>query len=136
MHERTVSTLSTPIIPAAEALQIVNNIISLADEAIQTIQKETTERTRITEEARVKIAQIESQERLLMLFLERSFDERRDVFKELFRQLDRAFDEGAPAVEAVLGSINALAAKSPFADIRNVEDVRAMMKEKDREIEV
>ena len=85
-------------------------------------KEEETKRQRISAEERMVIHQINAQRDILMAYLERSFDERRENFQQFFEILDRAIDKGDTAnVAATLSSIVELAQSSPFKDIASVQ---------------
>ena len=100
-------------------------------------KEEETKRQRISAEERMVIHQINAQRDILMTYLERSFDERRENFQQLFGVLDRAIDTGDTAnVAATLGSIVELAQSSPFKDIASVQAVRNVLADQNSEYEI
>lgn len=119
--------------PTAVVIQIVKAYADWRKIA----KEEETKRQRISAEERMVIHQINAQRDILMTYLERSFDERRENFQQLFGVLDRAIDTGDTAnVAATLGSIVELAQSSPFKDIASVQAVRNVLADQNSEYEI
>ena len=78
---------------------------------------ETTKRTEIMAERDETIARIDATRRAMELYLNRTFDERRDNFSKLFDVLDRAQSNNDPTgMQMALSSILELVKTSPFKD--------------------
>ncbi|MBK9248793.1 MAG: hypothetical protein IPM69_11915 [Ignavibacteria bacterium] len=59
-----------------------------------------------------------------MGYLEKTFDERKDIFKQQFKVVDDALAKGNIQQLALgLDSINKLATSSPFKDLASIENV-------------
>lgn len=90
-----------------------------------TLEEQQTRRQEIAARERVALTAIQAQQELLTTYLERSFDERRLTFAELFARADRAIEHGDPeGLSAVMTAITTLAASSPFRDLGNIEATR------------
>ena len=121
-------------INAAEA---VRQIVTAYTDWKKVVEEEKTKRHAISTEERRAIHQINVQRDLLMTHLERSFDERRENFRQFFDSLDRAIDKGdTVTVAATLSSIVELAQSSPFKDIASVQAVREVMADQDTVYEI
>ena len=78
---------------------------------------ETTKRTEIMAERDETIARIDATRRAMELYLNRTFDERRDNFSRLFDVLDRAQNNNdTTGMQMALSSILELVKTSPFKD--------------------
>lgn len=108
-------------------------VLKAADEWVRVHEEEATKRTAILAARDVTLAEIHAKRELFMSYLERSFDERREMFAGLFARLDVAMAQGSGDVEAILGAINELAAKSPFADLRDISMVKSALVDPDHE---
>lgn len=98
---------------------------------------ESTKREAIRAEASVAIADIEARKQVLLAYLDRSFDERRDNFSRLFELADAALkDKDAQKLQSTLGAIVKLAGNSPFADLASIESTRAALANPDTEWEL
>jgi len=95
---------------------------------------ETTKRKAIRARADTAIADIESRKQVLLAYLDRSFDERRDAFARLFDLADAALlDQDPTKLQATLGAVVELAGRSPFADLASLEATRAALANPDTE---
>jgi hypothetical protein len=94
-------------------------------ESIRDVQKERTEQTRLREQAHVNVERIHAIRDVLMAYLDRSFDERHDNFRQLFGNLDKAIDSNNTQLAAVvLDSVVKLANSSPFKALQDVASAR------------
>ncbi len=119
------------------AAEVVMQIVTAYNDWRKVAEEEQTKRHAISAEERRAIHQINVQRDLLMTHLERSFDERRENFRQFFDSLDRAIDKGDTATVAVtLNSIVELAQSSPFKDIASVQAVREVMADQDTVYEI
>lgn len=93
-------------------------LVNLCDKTLDTIkfcEAQETKRTEIVERANVQIEQIRAQKDFLMNYLQKTFDERHNIFCKEFEVLDKALETGNSAVlTQCLNSITALAQSSPF----------------------
>jgi hypothetical protein len=74
--------------------ECLNEIISAYVEYQKVAQEERTKRRDIEAWEKATIAKINAQRDLLIVYLDRSFDERANNFSALFRVVDRAIDIG------------------------------------------
>jgi hypothetical protein len=116
---------------ALQAINVVNTLINTAGDVIKFTEVQETKRAEIESKRQQAIARIEAEKRLLMLYLEKTFDERKEIFKQQFRVLDDALrnrDNGELSI--VLESINKLAASSPFKDLISIEKTSVALQDK------
>lgn len=119
------------------AAEVVMQLVTAYTDWKKIAEEEGTKRHAISAEERKAIHQINVQRDLLMTHLERSFDERRENFRQFFDSLDRAINKGdAVTVAATLNSIVELAQSSPFKDIASVQAVRDVMADQDTVYEI
>ncbi len=94
---------------------VFKNIYSKTLETMQFCEEQKTERARIKAHSEEVISQINSQKELLMHYLNRTFDERKNQFDLYFKALDKAIEANNPQMMALcLQNINSLALISPF----------------------
>lgn len=125
------------LVRGADALNLVNTIISEVGDWVRVVQEEQTKQAVIQAEAEVRIAAIQHDGELLLGYLDRSFDERRELFKGHFEALRLALQSGSTdQVAAILGAITTLAVKSPFEDLKDIESIRATWADSNAVIEV
>ena len=98
------------------------------------IQRERTEQTRIQQEARVEVERIHAVRDVVLDYLDRSFDERRENFRQLFERFDAAVQSGnGQLAGTVLESVVKLAESSPFKALKDVAAAREALGEKGKE---
>ncbi len=120
-------------VSAAGIADVLTGIKTIA-ECVRDIQKERTEQTRLHESARVEVERIHAMRDVLLDYLDRSFDERRDNFRQLFERLDGAIaKDNVQLATAVLDSVVKLADSSPFKALEDVAAARAALGEKGKE---
>ena len=115
------------VLSVADALTGIKEVLGI----IRDIQKEQTEQTRLKEQAMVEVERTREMRDVLMSYLDRSFDERRDNFKSLFDRLDKAIDaDNTQMAGEILKSVVSLAATSPFKPILDgdTDKLRPMLK--------
>ncbi|WIG97559.1 hypothetical protein [Myxococcus sp. SDU36] len=101
---------------------------------IRDIQKEKTEQVRIQMAAYVDVERIHARRDVLLDYLDRSFDERKENFRQLFERLDTAIATNNPQLTgAVLESVLKLADSSPFKALGDVSATREVLSEKGKE---
>ena len=119
------------------AAEVVMQIVTAYNDWKKVAEEERTKRHAISAEEWRAIHLINVQRDLLMTYLERSFDERRENFRQFFDRLDQAIDRGDTATVAVtLTSIVELAQSSPFKDIASVQAVRDVIADQDTVYEI
>lgn len=109
---------------AVSALSMMGTEIA---KAVQVCQIEETKRTEIKARMEVEVTKINAISNLLSEYLNKTFDERADLFNNYFSVLDKAIESGDTALmSATLSSINSLAAQSPF---KNLADITAVQRQ-------
>jgi len=100
------------------------------------LQQEITKRTAIESQERLELLKIRSKTKLLLHYLDRTFDERRDNFSRLFSNLDQATERGqVDMAAATLASIVDLAKTSPFK-VLTADDAQRFLSDPDAEMEM
>lgn len=122
----TTSSLAT-----LDAANVLTQVITAYSDMKTISTQEATKRREIEADERVQLAQIHAQQALLLDYLDKSFAERADNFRELFRQVDAAQERGDSAVVGqLLESVVDLAKASPFGDLLDLKNVEAMLADK------
>ncbi|MEG4199070.1 hypothetical protein [Microcoleus sp. Pol12A5] len=97
-------------------------------------EQEQTKRREIEAWEKTTIAQIKAQSDWMMEYLDRSFDERAENFRDLFSVVDSAIASGNNEQLALaLHSITEIAKSSPFQDLANLASVKAALNDPDHE---
>ena len=114
--------------------QIYDKSLNNYKNSKKTEQIEQTKREYIREAARVKLAEIEAKREVFITFLEKSFDERKELIKEYFERLDIAINEGdIQKMSLILYNITDLSKSSPFKALADIENA---LNNKDEVIEL
>ncbi len=106
-----------PLLTGAEAVGVIKEIVGAVGEWVRTVEQGRAKRADIAAKEAATLAAIAADRDVLLTYLDRSFDERKDNFKQLFTALDDAIRNNPAAVADVLGAITTLAVRSPFADL-------------------
>lgn len=118
--------LSTPT-DAVAALALMGTEIA---KTVQFCQAEETKRAEINARMEVEVTRINSITKLLSDYLNKTFDERAELFDNYFSVLDKALERSDSSLVAqTLQSINLLAASSPFKDLADLNKVSSMLSE-------
>lgn len=128
--------ITTKAASAINPLMVLDEITKVTREWIQIHEEEQTKRAQIAADVESRIADIHARRDLFLTYLDKTFDERDALFEALFERLDQAMTHDPTAVGDILGSITALAIKSPFADLRDPVALRAKLDDDDSEWEV
>lgn len=130
---KTGKIVNLPLVTGVDAMTVVDQIVGAVNEWIKVHEEETTKRELIRAQENIVVTEIQARRELFLTYLDRSFDERERAFNELFRALDRAMDNDPGSIAAILGSITSLAAKSPFADLVDIDLVKTNLANPDHE---
>lgn len=118
IRSRLAGGLNPTMMYVQAGLQGTQLVTDFARDYVETVQRETTARHNITAHRDVRIAEIETVRVTLELYLEKTFDERRANFRELFALLDTAQAQAdLNGMQLLLGGILDLAKASPFKDL-------------------
>lgn len=119
---------------ATNPVGLVSNLISTIGDVQKFCEVEKTKRCEIEKEKTIAVKTIEEQTKIFMTYLEKSFDERKENFQELFTRVDSAIKaENTEMLAYLLDSINKLAAASPFKDLANLNNVQNKLQDKSAE---
>lgn len=101
----------------------VRDLIFMAGEVRKFEEAQSTVRLDIAAQRDITLANIEMQKTALMVYLDKSFDERKESFQMLFSVVDDALAKDNMQELAVgLEGIISLADSSPFKDLRTIEE--------------
>lgn len=90
-----------------------------------------TKRNEITAKRDILIAHIEKEKAVLLDYLEKSFDERKENFAKLFSMADQALaSQNNERLALILNSINFIAAESPFKALLSINDTKKALEDK------
>ncbi|MCP2015924.1 hypothetical protein L1280_003107 [Deinococcus sp. HSC-46F16] len=105
-------------VTAQAALAAAQHISEAFVDYAKTAQVEATKRAHIDAWRQATVEQITSTRRVMEIYLERTFDERRENFDRMFDALDAAQERGdLKGMQLMLSGILDLAKSSPFKDL-------------------
>jgi hypothetical protein len=115
----------------AEAAQVLKRFIEVAGDVAKFTEQQKTIRKDIEAKRDKDIAHIQAQKEIIMKYLDKSFDERKENFSKLFQVIDHAISNNNLQQLAMgLDSINQLAATSPFKALATLESTNEALKDK------
>ncbi len=124
---QVVSSTGSGMAPM-DAANVFTQVVSAYSETKQVSAQEATKRSEIEADERIQLAQIHTQQALLLDYLDKSFAERADNFRNLFRKVDAAQERGDSAVVGqLLESVVDLAKTSPFGDLLDLKNIEAIL---------
>ncbi|GAT01849.1 hypothetical protein [Mycolicibacterium fortuitum] len=117
---------------ALDGFNALNDIVGAAQEYLNLHEVERTKRANIEAAGKAEVARIKAAEHVLRDYFERVFAERKSNFDALFGNLDTAIANGdGQTVTAVLNSIVDIAKQSPIAELGDLSEVRALLRDPD-----
>jgi hypothetical protein len=130
--EGMVSSLAA--VNPEDAKEVLNGLVAMAGEVQKFTEVQKTKRKDIESKRDIMVEKIKSQKEMLLSYLEKSFDERKDNFAKLFSLVDNAIENNNMQQLALgLDSINKLADSSPFKALASIEDTRLALENKTQE---
>lgn len=131
-------------IPNAVGFESAASVSITAQKIVQEIKEylivaevEQTKRAQVEKEYLIEVAKIEAMRSTLELHLNRSFEERRRNFEELFEAVRESIRKGDNESLAVsLSSVVELAKISPLAEARSLTSLRQAMDDPDHEFKL
>lgn len=133
MTNTTVAASAFEILGSSEASIVLDRVLNALGQWQQIAETERTKRETIAASERKWLAAIEADRQVLLTYLDGSFDERAENFRQLFNALDRAMATDVAQVADLLGAITTLAMKSPFNDLKDITVVTANLRDHDHE---
>jgi hypothetical protein len=128
--------ISKELLKRVDPTETFRMLIDAYRECANTEQVENTKRAEIRSNERVTLKEIAAKREILMTYLERTFDERRENFAQLFETLDYAIQNGKTELSAsTLNSITELGKSSPFKDLASISAMREMLDDPNKQIE-
>ena len=114
-----------------EALEAFNSLCNMAGEVTKFTEVQKTKRKAIEAQRDIIVEQIKSNKEIILYTLEKTFDEREKMFRKYFEVIDDALSKNnIQQLQLGLGSINQLAATSPFKSLENIESTQKALNNK------
>lgn len=110
------------------------NLITQMGRVQQFCAVQQLKRNRINAQCKTCIKRIDAAKEIVLLYLNQTFDERRENFEQLFSLADKALLHTNPEqLILILEKIKQLADSSPFKDLQSVLNTQQALKDKDHE---
>lgn len=108
-----------------EALESFNNLVNMAGDVTKFTEVQKTKRKTIEAQRDIIVSNIQSQKEIILSYLEKSFDERKENFSKFFAVVDHAIaNNNMEQLAMGMNAINNLAASSPFKDLASIESTQ------------
>jgi len=118
-------------------LEVLHGFVNTAGDVAKFTEYQETKRTEIRVKRDEIVKEIQSKKEIILTYLNKSFDERKENFAKLFSVVDNAIANNNTQQLAIgLDSINKLAAESPFKALTNIEGTRLALGDKSHEWDV
>lgn len=118
----SMNAQAVAVVDSKDVVEALTFLVKMAGEVAKFESAQQTVRAGIAAERDVAITNIEMQKTLLMEYLDKSFDERRENFQKLFTVVDDALEkDNIQQLALGLDSILKLAETSPFKDLSSIE---------------
>ena len=122
------------VMDSADVAAAVKELILMAGEVRKFEEAQITVRTDISARRDIALANIEAQKAALLLYLDKSFDERKESFQMFFNVIDHALEnDNMQELAMGLDSVIKLAESSPFKDLHSLEATASALTDTDHE---
>jgi vacuolar-type H+-ATPase subunit I/STV1 len=122
---------------SADLFQVAQKVSQDVKDYLVVAEQEHTKRTQIIGYSKVELARIEAVRSTFERFLDRSFDERRKNFEELFSIVRDSMAKGdMKTLESSLAAVVELAKVSPLAEARSLASLRSAMDDPEHEFRI
>ena len=121
----------------ADIAQVAQMISQDVKDYLVIAEQEQTKRSQIKSDSKIELARIEAIRTTFEKFLDRSFDERRRNFEDLFVLVKGSIDRGdLKVLESTLNAVVELAKVSPLAEAKSLASLRSAMDDPDHEFTI
>jgi len=112
----------------------LRQMVAAYTDYMKVAESEQTKRREIDAWEKTTLAEINAKRSFLIGYLERSFDERAENFRALFKVVDNAMaSNNNEQLALALHSITEIAKSSPFKELANLASVQAALDDPDHE---
>ena len=121
----------------ADIANAIDVYVNSAADVAKFVEEQQTKREAIRAHSNIVIAKINTVSDIIKTYLDKTFDERKAIFEKQFQCVDRALETGnIEMLSMSLGSINHLAASSPFKALSDLGTVKAMLNDPNAEFDI
>jgi hypothetical protein len=131
---RMTSNIITGRVDPLVIKNMVNDMLNMAGEVAKFSEVQKTKRKEIEAKRDIIVEKIHSQKEIILSYLDKSFDERRENFSKLFSLVDNAItNNNIQQLAMGLDSINKLAASSPFKELASLDTTKLALHDESHE---
>jgi hypothetical protein len=135
--KKTVPKVSKKIVKHVNPTEVFRLMVNAYRECIVTREEEQTRRRQIASDEKTAIEEIKARRDILMDYLDRSFDERKNNFAQLFDTLDKAIElNNTEVIAYTLNTIIELGKSNPFKDLGSVSEIRRALEDPNKQFEL
>ncbi|MBR6283012.1 MAG: hypothetical protein IKR25_01790 [Muribaculaceae bacterium] len=136
-EDQYISQTAKKLMNPSDVLGAIKAIANAARDAQKFSEIQETKREKIRAQRDADIAMIRAQRDAIVLYLERTFDERRAIFQKQFDIVDKAIERGDnQMLSLALQQINDLAASSPFKALTDSASLQRQLLTPGTEIDI
>ena len=133
----TASKGGKKIISELNPIQALKEVLTSYVEWKRICETEETKRTQIEADMNVDLEEIRAKERVFLEYIGQSFNERKEVFRELFILADKAIEENnVEALALALNGVNEAVKNSPLKDLVDLNSVMSKLNSNDFEFKL
>ncbi len=122
---------------AETVARALTSLVEVAADTIKYVSKQETKREEIRAKRDIAIEKINKTSELIRIYLDKTFDERKDIFNKQFEVVDEALRTGNTQMLSLgLNSINQLASQSPFKNLADINQVQAALMDENTEWDI
>ena len=112
-------------------------LVEVAVDTVHFVSEQETKREEIRAKRDIAIEKINKTSELIRIYLDKTFDERKDIFNKQFEVVDEALrTSNTQMLSLGLNSINQLASQSPFKNLADINQVQAALMDENTEWDI
>lgn len=120
-----------------DIVKAIDVYVNSAADVAKFVEEQKTKREAIRAHSSIVVSRINAVSDIIKTYLDKTFDERKAIFEKQFQCVDRALETGNIEMLSIsLGSINHLAASSPFKALSDLGTVKAMLNNPNAEFDI
>ncbi|MBR4985829.1 MAG: hypothetical protein IKY83_08830 [Proteobacteria bacterium] len=118
-------------------MEALGTLIEVASDTIKYVSEQETKQVEIRAHRDIAVAQINATTELIKQYLDKTFDERKDIFNKQFQVVDEALRTGNTEMLSYgLSAINQLAAQNPLKNLADIHQFQQALMDDDYEFDI
>ena len=121
----------------AVVMEAIGTLAEVAVDTIKYVSQQETKQIEIRAKRDVAVAKINATTELIKQYLDKTFDERKDIFNKQFQVVDEALRTGnTEMLSQSLNAINQLAAQNPLKNLADIHQFQQALMDDDYEFDI